>query len=98
MTAPKSEFLEHVRDLLTGPEGLADLDIRRAFNGHGLYEGGVLFGWVWDDEDVLQLKTVVERTRSGKQKRVAYSPVPEDTLEDEDALMKVVREALADLP
>ena len=94
----KSEFLEHLRDLLSGPDGLADLDIRRAFNGHGLYEGGVLFGWVWDDEDVLQLKRVVERTRSGKQKRVAYSPVPAETLDDTGQLMHLVREALADLP
>ena len=98
MTGTRSEFLEHVRELLTGPDGLVELDIRRAFNGHGLYESGVLFGWVWDDEDVLQIKRVVERTRSGKQKRVAYSPVPEETLEDEHALMRVVREALADLP
>ena len=87
-----------MRELLTGPDGLVDLDIRRAFNGHGLYESGVLFAWVWDDEDVLQLKKVVERTRTGKQKRVAYSPVPEETLEDGRALLKVVREALADLP
>lgn len=98
MPAPRSEFLEHVRELLTGPNGLADLDVRRAFNGHGLYESGVLFGWVWDDEDVLQLKRVVERTRAGKQKRVAYSPVPPETLDDVQSLMELVRETLADLP
>ena len=98
MTRPKSEFLEHVRELLSGPDGLADLDVRRAFNGHGLYEGGVLFGWVWDDEDVLQLKTVVERTRAGKQKRVAYAPVSEETLDDVPALMDLIRETLRDLP
>lgn len=93
-----SEFLEHVRDLLTGPDGLADLDIRRAFNGHGLYETGVLFGWVWDDEDVLQLKKIVERTRTGKQKRVADSPVPPEMLDDPKELMKLVRMTLRDLP
>ena len=94
----KSQFLLHVSDLLSGPDGLMELDIRRAFNGHGLYEGGVLFGWVWDDEDVLQLKKVVDRTRSGKQKRVAYSPVAPEVLDDPSRLLALVREALAELP
>ncbi len=98
MSPQRSEFLEHLRELLSGPDGLVDLNVRRAFNGHGLYENGVLFGWVWDDEDVLQLKKVVERTGSGKQKRVAYSPVPTETLDDADALLNLVRETLSDLP
>lgn len=93
-----SEFLKHLRDLLTGPDGLANLDIRRAFNGHGLYEAGVLFGWVWDDADELQLKQVVERTRAGKQKRVSYAAVPAEALEDRSRLLELVRATLEELP
>lgn len=98
MSRARSEFLEHLHDVLSGPAALLDLDIRRAFNGHGLYESGVLFGWVWDDEDVLQLKTVVERTKTGKQKRVSYSPVPATIIDDQDELLRLVRKTLAELP
>ncbi len=88
-------YCDHVLDLLSHVEGVS---ARGMFGGFGLYKGSVMFALIADD--VLYYKVGPANqpdyeeagsepfTYSGKGKpiQMSYWQVPEDVLEDQDAL------------
>ena len=98
-----SEFVDFVRDQLRGLEG--DLESRRMFGGHGLYQAGVFFAILMDGR--LYLKTS-DATRgrfvsrgmqpfrpSERQTLKTYYEVPPDVLESPAELVKWCRTAVS---
>jgi len=77
--------------------GLGSLSSRPMFGGHGLYCGGVFFGFVLDDVFYLRadpqagLKPFVWKGRPS----VNYYRAPAEALESPDAALEWARKALA---
>ena len=100
--ATTREFADYVCEVL-GP--LGDVSARAMFGGFGVYCGGLMFGLIADDQ--LYLKVDAEtrpeyETRglkpfkpfADKPTVMSYYPVPEELLEDGDALCDWARAAL----
>jgi DNA transformation protein len=96
-----TELVAHVRGLL---EGLGQLRVSPMFGGHGLYSGGVFFGFLLggvlylkaDDQSrprflAAHLKPFVWNKRPSRN----YYRAPPEALESPDAALEWAREALA---
>jgi DNA transformation protein len=96
-----AELVEHITGLLAG---MGRLHTRRMFGGHGLYAGGVFFGFVLGD--VLYLKADDQTRPRFLASRLApfvyrdrvsvnYYRAPPEALESPDEALDWAREALA---
>jgi DNA transformation protein and related proteins len=94
------ELVAHVCGLL---EGLGQLKVRPMFGGHGLYSGGVFFGFVLDDvlylkaDDASRPRFIAARQQPfvwNKRPSRNYYRAPPEALESPAEALDWAREAL----
>ena len=92
---PGGRFVDHVVDLL----GPLDASARRMFGGHGIFRDGLMFALIADDR--LYVKADGDNRgvfadaggepftylRRGRPASLSYFSVPDDALEDAEALL-----------
>lgn len=104
LTGPQNPFTRFILDQLFP---LGSIRVKRMFGSQGLYQEGVMFALISDD--CLYVKAD-ERTlpgylaqgmwpltyeRQGKTIALSFYSVPEELLEDREALLNLVRQAMA---
>ncbi len=78
---------------------LGDISTKKMFGGHGVFEGGKMFGLV-DSSGVVFLKATdsnrgrFERAGADAHGRMPYYQIPMDVLDDDDLLLDWVRGAI----
>jgi DNA transformation protein len=100
MAKTEPEFLNYLRELLTGVPGLR---MRAMFGGHGVYSGDFMFGLVAEDEFYLKVDDANREqflaegcepfiyNKQGKDMAMSYYRVPETALEDADEMLRWAR-------
>lgn len=104
LARPQPPFTRFILDQLFP---LGSIGIKRMFGSQGLYLEGVMFALISDDclyikADELTLPTYLAQgmwpltyERQGKTIALSFYSVPEEILEDREALLKLGRAALA---
>ena len=91
---PRARFVAHVADLLDP----IDATVRRMFGGHGLFRDGLMFALIADDRLYFKVddgnrdaftaagSEPFTYLRRGRPASLSYYGVPDDALEDPEAL------------